>query len=116
MKQRPIDKLDLPAPPKPTNTLESRATRTDDGEAKLIADVGKRLEPMGFKYVGGVAAHIYAHPLKPEFQIITHTAGIAQVPETVALQASKEIGRKLMVAYGHKPPVKRGEVKEVLTP
>ena len=105
--------LDLPKPEKPKELVTERVTRPDSGQAKLLAQVGQRLTPDSHVYIGSYACHIYKHIFASgEMVYITHTNNVSYIPELVINRSIKELGRKLMTLFGHKPPRKRSDIRD----
>lgn len=93
-----------------TKTRE-RVIGTEE-ESKLLAAVGERLKPEGLTYAGSFASHIYYRPLAGEYIFLSQSADL-RAPEQIANEAVKELARKLMIQFGHKPPRKIGESNDI---
>lgn len=88
-----------------------RIEGTND-EAKLLAAVGARLCPEGLEYAGSFASHIYYRKLAGEYVFYSQSADL-RAPEQIANEAVKELARKLMIQFGHRPPRKIGERNDI---
>lgn len=78
----------------------------ESGQGKLLAQVGERIGPEGYEYIGSASVHFYRHKVRSDMALLSQVVNISSVPEDIALQGSKELGRKLMIQYGHTPPKK----------
>lgn len=115
--KRTSNELDMKKPAQSGIEVKERETFYSDGALSELVKLGQRLEGAdGKRYLGSVAIHIYGIGLGTgdlrEYVTVSHITELTQIPEHVALEASKELGRALMKRYGHKPPRKRGDPGE----
>jgi len=111
-KTRPISETEFEKPERKDQVTERVTQNTNPMNTETLIKLGRMIKPDGLIYLGSAAVHFYAPAILLADQnnvVITHYANLNNVPETLALRGSKELGRKLMIAFGHKPPARTDE-------
>jgi len=91
----------------------SREMRRSQGENDLLKGLGERLTPEGSKHVASICVHIYKDNNSDDAIFYTQSNDLRAVPEVYARQAIGELTLHVMSKFGHRPPRKRGEAKEI---
>lgn len=105
---------DLPKPQKKFGDIEREVRNDAQPEAKLLNSVGAKLKPDGVDYLGSFAAHIYFKPLSNDYFFMSQSTDLRHVPEYIANEATKELGRALMIKYRGKAPRKLGDKLDIV--
>lgn len=95
----------------PKSKVLEREWQSDEGRNERLREVAERIAPNDTTWVSSYAVHVYKSTLS-ELQdaiLLTQVTSIFELPETVALEATKALALHVMRKYGHKPPAKRGE-------
>lgn len=108
--------LDLPKPPPDQFKVTSREAVKDFDQALMqgLRELGEKVIrglPKNSIYLGSAAVHYVRNEFSTSGGTIVQNTNLDQVPEILALQGSKELGRRLALMYGHKVPTKLGEDK-----